>query len=108
MIKKVVKKIVAALAVIFLLLALFFSFVYIGVFGHILTKSELREFTNETATVVTSGNGTLLGRFFSKNRTNVKYFEFPSHLIHALVATEDSRFFEHGGIDSKSLFIDPF
>ena len=37
------------------------------------------------------------------NRVRVEFDEIPQHLIDALIATEDVRFYEHSGIDAKSL-----
>jgi len=35
---------------------------------------------------------------------DVKYYELPRNLVNAVVATEDRKFFEHGGIDFWSIF----
>jgi penicillin-binding protein 1A len=78
--------------------------VYSGVFGHLQTKKELLNFKNATATSILSSEGKLIGNIFSENRTNISYGQIPANLINALIATEDSRFFEHKGIDSRSLF----
>jgi penicillin-binding protein 1A len=89
---------VLAIPVIFTIL------IYSGVFGHLQTKRELLSYKNATATVVLSEEGDLIGNIFAQNRTNITYGQIPSNLINALIATEDSRFFEHKGIDSRSLF----
>ena len=77
--------------------------VYSGAFGHLQTKDELLSYKNAAATIVLSDDGELIGKIFSENRTNISYGEIPLHLINALIATEDVRFFEHTGIDSRSL-----
>ena len=41
------------------------------------------------------------GTFFNENRTPVSYDELPDHLVKALVATEDERFYEHSGVDAR-------
>jgi len=87
-----------------LLILLFITAVNYDVFGHIYTKEELKSFSNETASVVVSDNNTIIGKYFSQNRTNTLYNQLPKHLVNALIATEDSRYFEHSGIDTKSLF----
>ncbi len=74
-----------------------------GVFGHLYNKEELREFKNETASLVFSEEGELLGKYFVQNRTNVEFEQIPEDLINALLATEDVRFYEHKGIDARSL-----
>ena len=86
------------------IILLFVTAVNYDVFGHINTKEELKNFNNETASLVLSDNNTILGKYFNENRTNTKYNQLPDHLVNALVATEDSRYFEHSGIDTRSLF----
>ncbi len=86
-----------------LLFMLFLGSVHLGLFGHVYTESELREFKNETASLVLAENGKLIGKFFADNRTNVSYDKLPEGLINALIATEDARYFEHEGVDSRSL-----
>ena len=87
-----------------LVLGIFIGSVYFGVFGHLKSREELLSFKNATASLVLSEEGELIGRFFSENRTNISYSQIPSHLINALIATEDVRFLEHEGNDSRSLF----
>ena len=86
-----------------LIFGLFLGSVHLGLFGHVYTESELREFKNETASLVLAENGKLIGKFFADNRTNVSYDKLPEELTHALIATEDARYFEHEGVDSRSL-----
>jgi len=86
-----------------LALVLFVVSVNYGVFGHLFTEEELLNFENEKASIVLSEEGNLIGKFFAENRTNIKYNQIPSHLINALIATEDARYFEHKGVDSRSL-----
>lgn len=45
--------------------------------------------------------GKLWGKYYSENRTPIKYDDLPDHLVEALVATEDERFYKHAGIDAK-------
>ena len=97
-------KIIITTGIILLALPAIFVFsVYIGLFGHLQSKKELLNFKNATATAVLSSEGKLIGNIFSENRTNISYGQMPANLINALIATEDSRFFEHKGIDSRSL-----
>src|SRR5665811_15667 len=80
-----------------------FACIYFGAFGHLQSKKELLSYKNAAATMVLSEDGELLGKIFSENRTAISYNLIPGHLINALVATEDARFFEHKGVDSRSL-----
>ncbi|HZY25028.1 MAG TPA: transglycosylase domain-containing protein, partial [Bacteroidales bacterium] len=104
MLKRHWKKIVVIFLVMLLLPVLLILSVYMGIFGHLQTTNELLNYKNANATTVLSSEGSLIGNIFSQNRTNISFSQIPSNLSNALVATEDSRFFEHKGIDSRSLF----
>ncbi|MFD1315515.1 transglycosylase domain-containing protein [Namhaeicola litoreus] len=101
--KKIVKYSLLFILAIVCSAGIFFAGVYFGVFGHLYTKEELRDFKNESASLVLAENGELLGKYFVQNRTNVKFHQIPTHLINALLATEDVRFYEHEGVDARSL-----
>lgn len=51
------------------------------------------------ATEVRSRDGVVLDKYFTENRTWVRYEDISPHVVDALVATEDHRFFEHWGMD---------
>lgn len=51
------------------------------------------------ATVLTLADGTELARLGAENRDLVSYDDLPEVLVDAIVATEDSRFFQHQGFD---------
>lgn len=104
MLKKVFTVCLRLSVIISFLILLFITAVNYDVFGHIYTSDELEDFNNETASVVLSDNATVIGKFFNKNRTNTTYKSLPKHLINALIATEDARYFEHSGVDTRSLF----
>ena len=74
-----------------------------GVIGKLPDKEQLSNIRNFDASEVFSADGKLLGRYYIQNRTVLEYDQLSKHLIDALVATEDARFFEHHGIDFKSL-----
>ncbi len=94
---------VVALGVIIFIPVFFISSVQAGIFGRLPGKKELSSFRNATASVVLSHEGETIGRFFSENRITIPFDQMPPHLINALVATEDARFYEHSGVDSRSL-----
>ena len=73
-----------------------------GAFGPLPQKSDLIDIKNNLATEVYATNGELLGRYYFENRSYVEYQNISPHFIHALVATEDARFFKHHGIDVRS------
>ena len=51
------------------------------------------------ATVLYDKDGVEFARLGTENREKVGYEELPEVLIDAIVATEDSRFFQHNGVD---------
>jgi membrane carboxypeptidase/penicillin-binding protein len=59
--------------------------------------AELRKL--EAASVIYDRTGTEMARFFMQNRMPVAIKEVPQHFIDSLVAQEDSRFFQHQGVD---------
>ena len=48
-------------------------------------------------------DGKLIEEYGEKKRIPVTFAEIPKPLIHALLATEDQRFFEHSGVDLLGL-----
>lgn len=49
-----------------------------------------------------SADGKLIGKYFDENRQPLKYEEIPQNIINALIATEDTRFYKHHGVDMKA------
>ena len=54
-------------------------------------------------TEVYSADGTLIGEFAFERRKIVAYEQIPPHIKNAFIAIEDRRFFEHEGVDIKSI-----
>ena len=55
------------------------------------------------ASIIYSADLKEIGNYYHENRTNIHFNYLPEHLVNALVATEDERFFEHSGIDVRAL-----
>lgn len=66
-------------------------------------KSELKRIQNQVASEVYSADSVLLGRYYTQDRTEVKYEAIAPAVIDALIATEDVRFYQHEGVDYISL-----
>lgn len=86
---------------------LFFLFlitlmVRLGIFGAIPAPGQIKSIKNPISSVLFDDENRLLGKYFIENRTNVNYSAISPHLIQALIATEDRRFYEHHGIDLRS------
>jgi penicillin-binding protein 1A len=72
-----------------------------GVFGSLPDETSLENPEKNLATEIISSDGKTIGKFYKENRTPVLYDELPEHLVKALIATEDVRFYDHSGIDAK-------
>jgi len=86
------------------LVFLFFILISNGLLGKLPDVKELENPKNNVATEIISSDDEVIGKFYVENRTPVKFHELSPHLVNALIATEDERFYEHSGIDFKSLF----
>jgi penicillin-binding protein 1A len=91
---------VLALGVLFVI---FIISVYFGLFGRVPTSKEVKLFRNMEASEVFSSDNVLLYRFDKENRLNIPFDSIPKHVVEALISSEDSRFYEHSGVDLKSL-----
>lgn len=86
------------------LVLLFVSIIY-GWIGYLPAIDQLQNPINKYATEIYSSDMQLLGRYSrsKENRVKVSYQEISEHVIHALVATEDARYYDHSGIDGTAL-----
>jgi len=84
-------------------LGIFLSLIYLGLFGRLPQPSELRQIRQANSSELLSTDGRVLGRYYVENRVDIGFSEIPPFLVEALLATEDSRFFEHRGIDGRAL-----
>lgn len=102
-IKILFKRILTFSAALILALVLFYLSVLMGLWGPLPSKKQLAQIKNSEASEILTVDGKLLGKYYRFDRQSIPFEAFPDHLIHALVATEDSRFYEHDGIDGQSL-----
>tara|TARA_B110000037_G_scaffold221155_1_gene291057 strand:+ start:2621 stop:4960 length:2340 start_codon:yes stop_codon:yes gene_type:complete len=74
----------------------------LGLFGEMPDHTALENPRTNLATEIISSDGKTLGKFYYQdNRTPVAFSDLPKHLVEALIATEDVRYFEHAGIDAR-------
>lgn len=85
------------------LVALLFIFIASGVFGFMPTFEDLENPESSLASEIISADQQVIGTYYVENRTNAEFNELSPYLIQALIATEDSRFYTHSGIDLRSL-----
>ena len=88
-----------------LTVAVIFGSAALGLFGPMPPLQQLENPKTNLATQIISSDGEILGKFFyNDNRTPIGFDELPEHLVQALVATEDERFYAHSGIDFRGTF----
>lgn len=99
------KALIISLSLLLVLLVIPFFFLFavkLEAFGDLPDDRQLQNIKNNIATEVYSADSVLLGKYYYQNRTNTKYENISPYLIHALIATEDARFYQHEGIDLRS------
>ncbi len=86
-------------------IVLFFAAIYSGWIGYVPPIEELENPISRYASQIISSDNVLLGTWsLNENRIFARKEEVAPCVFHALVATEDKRFYEHSGIDMRSLF----
>ena len=95
-------------AAFWVFLVLFFTMLSLGWLGFMPSFEELENPRSNLASEVWSADGEVLGYIGIENRSSLTYREITNggknmNLINALVATEDVRFYDHAGIDARSL-----
>ncbi len=63
------------------------------------TVEELRRAQGVRPSVILSADGEVIGRFSTSYQAPLALKDVPADLVNALIATEDHRFYEHGGLD---------
>ncbi len=81
----------------------FFFMLSMGWLGFMPSFEELENPKSNLSSEVISDDGEVLGFIGLQNRSNVDFDEISPNLINALIATEDVRFYNHSGIDARSL-----
>ncbi|WP_323644749.1 peptidoglycan glycosyltransferase/peptidoglycan DD-transpeptidase MrcA [Pectobacterium versatile] len=61
--------------------------------------TALKDVRLQTPMQVYSADGELIAQFGEKRRIPLKLDQIPPELVHAFIATEDSRFYDHHGVD---------
>ncbi|MDD2474393.1 MAG: transglycosylase domain-containing protein [Dysgonamonadaceae bacterium] len=103
--QKVIKTLWVAFGGIILLSILLFGLIAVGAIGYIPPIDQLENPIDKYASQLYSSNGEVLSTYSlsKENRVFVNYSELSPHLINALIATEDIRFYSHSGIDVYAL-----
>jgi len=105
--KSVIKRIfiwsAIAIAAIISFIGILILSVFLGLFGDLPTPENITDIDQDNASLVFAADGTLMGKYYLVNRQTIDNELISPYVRHALIATEDSRFFEHHGLDFISL-----
>jgi len=82
---------------------LLFFIIAQGWLGFMPTFEELENPKSLLASEIYSADDKIIGNWYLENRMQVSYNQLPPHLIDALIATEDVRFYRHSGIDLRGV-----
>lgn len=72
--------------------------------GDLPSFDELENPQYDLASIIYSNDETPFGKYYIENREFVDYDELSPHIVNALLATEDIRYYGHAGIDFQALF----
>ncbi len=86
----------SALGLIGVLLA---GFAALVIYSNLPSLDTLTDYRPKIPLRIYSDEGLLIGEFGAERRNVVKISEVPEHLKNAILAAEDDRFYEHGGVD---------
>src|SRR5699024_8087225 len=91
------------IGVIFLVLLCFtiFSYLFVRLGGKLIVDEEY--LTLDATRTIETADGTVIGTLYVENRVPVSSHEIPNHVQDAFIAIEDRRFYEHHGLDFKSI-----
>ncbi|MBR1448052.1 MAG: penicillin-binding protein [Prevotella sp.] len=98
-------KIVSTIASLIVALLLYLGAVdinFLGLFGKSPSMSTILNTRPAEASEIYSADSVLIGKYFSENRTPVKYEEVNKVFWEALISTEDERYYQHFGVDFQA------
>lgn len=70
-----------------------------GYFLDVPSERQIQRYRLAEATEIYTADSVLLGKMYFENRKCIAFDEIPTNLVNCLIATEDSRFYEHSGVD---------
>jgi len=101
------KKLLRILGVVFLLGLASVLGVIVGAYRAVRRNlpsiADLEHYQPGLITVVYADDGQEIKEFAQQKRVEVPYEKVPAILINAIIATEDPRFFKHGGVDFRGI-----
>jgi len=89
----------AALSALGLVGVLLIGFAALVIYSNLPSLDTLTDYRPKIPLRIYSDEGLLIGEFGAERRNVVTISEVPGHLKQAILAAEDDRFYEHGGVD---------
>ena len=86
-----------------LLVLLLFLLVRLQIVTDLPSTSDIKSIENPEASELYASDNLLIAKYFIENRTNLEFEDLNPFFVDALIATEDVRFRNHGGVDFRSL-----
>ncbi|MEZ5015770.1 MAG: transglycosylase domain-containing protein [Flavipsychrobacter sp.] len=74
-----------------------------GALGYMPSMRELENPSSALASDIYAVDGSLIGRYYVQDRSTSEYKDISQNVYNALIATEDSRFYDHSGVDGKAV-----
>ncbi|MFZ4414840.1 MAG: transglycosylase domain-containing protein, partial [Bacteroidales bacterium] len=99
-----VKRFWMIVASTFLFIILLFILLSLGWLGFMPSFEELENPKSNLASDIYTADQQILGKYYIENRSNIHYNDLSQACINALIATEDARFNQHSGVDTRSIF----
>lgn len=97
------RKLISFFASLLLTGLILISLIYFYLESQLPDVTELKDVKLQVPLQVYTHDGQLIGEFGPFRRAPVNYAQIPPLMIKAILATEDQRFFEHGGVDIYGL-----
>lgn len=94
--------------IILLLLSIIAGLCGIGYFCYYIFDNapsfDVSKLNTKESSIIYDSEGKEIAKFGDEYRENVTYQDLPEIIVDALIATEDSRFFQHNGFDAPRFF----
>ena len=101
--KKSKLRLILKILLLLIIIGIIAGIIAVSVFLYTIVKDAPKlteeDFYSQESTVLLDRNGKEIVKIGSEMREKVKYSELPEILVDAIIATEDSRFFQHNGFD---------
>ena len=84
----------------------FFLFIIVSIrsiYPDLPAMDVLTQYSPKIPLQIFSSEGYLIGEFGTEKREFVKISQVPNALVESIIAAEDERFYEHGGIDLRGI-----